>query len=59
MDTKNQYIAYFQTYAKIESILTNRNNIIIVGRVIFYVEGVSYNERVVYILTEKDNSFKI
>ena len=31
MDTKNQYIAYFETYAKVEKILVNRSNIIIVG----------------------------
>lgn len=31
LDTKNQYIAYFDTYARIDNIMTNRNNIVIVG----------------------------
>lgn len=31
MDTKNQYIAYFDTFAKLDNIMTNRSNIIFVG----------------------------
>ncbi len=49
---KNQYFAYFETYAKVEAVMTNRNNIIVVG-------GIARGERLVYVLTEKDNSFKI
>ena len=52
LDTKNQYIAYFDTYAKIDNILTNRNNVVIIGEL-------GKGERLVSILTEKDNSFKI
>lgn len=49
---KNQYFAFFETYAKVEAILTNRNNIVIIG-------GISRGERLIYVLSEKDNSFKI
>ena len=31
LDMKNQYFAYFETFAKVEAILTNRNNIVIIG----------------------------
>lgn len=31
MDTKNQYIAYFDTLARVDNILTNRSNVVIVG----------------------------
>lgn len=33
MDMKNQYFAYFETFAKVEAVLTNRNNIVLVGGV--------------------------
>lgn len=52
MDMKNQYFAYYETFAKVESIIANRNNIIIIG-------GVNKGERLAYALTERDNSFKI
>ncbi len=31
MDLKNQYFAYFETFAKIEAIHTNRNDVIVIG----------------------------
>ena len=52
LDTKNQYIAYFDTYAKIDNILINRTNIVVVGEL-------GKGDRIVSVLTEKDNSFKI
>lgn len=52
MDTKNQYIAYFETFANVDNIMTNRANTVIVG-------GLQKGERMIYALTEKDNSFKI
>jgi hypothetical protein len=52
MDMKNQYFAYFETFAKVEAILTSMNKIVIVG-------GIQKGERYVYMLTEKPNSFKI
>ena len=31
MDTKNQYIAYFDTFARLDNITTNRSNVIFMG----------------------------
>lgn len=52
LDTLNQYVAYFETYAKVEALMCNEQNLVVVC-------CNQKSERQVYSLTEKDNSFKI
>lgn len=43
MDTKNNYFAYFDTFAKVQGIMVNRNDVVIVG-------GINAGERLTYVL---------
>ncbi len=52
LDVANQFIAYFEAFSKVESVLTNDQsiNLVICNQ---------KSERMILTLTEKDNSFKI
>ncbi len=53
LDTLNQYIAYFETFAFVEEVLTSNDMYVIL------VVNNQKGDRLILSLSEKDNSFKI